>query len=67
MPRVKAKPIRLIDILNAINEDEYVKITYNHGRNTYSNTSKLAEVDFKDYLGTEIIGITASGTIHIFI
>ena len=68
MPRIKAKPIRLIDILNTINENEIVKITYNHGRNTYSQTSKQLETIFEKDLGTEVIAVTSDGgTIRIFI
>lgn len=68
MAAIKAKPIRLIDLLNSINQEEYVLITFNNGRSTYSNSVGRAEIDFKPDLGKEIKGITVrSGTLNIFI
>lgn len=68
MPKIKAKPLRLIDVLYAINPDEIVKITYNHGRNTCSWPVRQLEVEFSKDLGKEIIGLTSGGgTITIFI
>ena len=68
MAAIKAKPVRLIDILHTINEGEFVLITYNNGRSTYSNTSSMAEADFKSELSKEIKALTCSGgTVHIYI
>ena len=68
MPAIKAKMPRLIDILGAINENEIVVVTYNHGRTTYSNTAGMVEQDLKRELSTTIIGMTCdSGAIHIYL
>lgn len=68
MANAKAKPIRLIDLLGAINLEDFVIITYNNGRNTYSNQVKNAEVDFKEYLTKPVLGIRSDGgSIRIFI
>lgn len=68
MPAIKAKLPRLIDVLAAINENEIVVVTYNHGRATYSNTAKMVEQELRRELSTVIIGMTCdSGAIRIFI
>lgn len=68
MGAIKAKPIRLIDILGVMHEDMYVIITFNGGRNSYSNAVRQAEVDFKPELGKEVKGVaTSNGVIQIFI
>ena len=65
---IKAKPIRLIDQLNVMSKDMYVIITFNGGRNSYSNKVGQAEIDFKPDLGKEVKGVTTSnGVIQIFI
>lgn len=68
MPRY-SKILKLGTIINAINPKEFVLITYNHGRNTWSGPAGLAEINFKDELATEVIGITGQegGAIKIFI
>ena len=64
----KAKPVRLIDFLYLLGENEIVVVTVNHGRNSYSNTCKQLEIDLKDYLTSNIKGIQPySGTIQIFV
>ena len=68
MSKVKAREVRLIDILNCIYQDEIIHITYEHGRYTYSNTAIMAEIDFDKYLGTQIIGIDCNcGVLTIYI
>lgn len=68
MPAIKAKSMRLIDILGVMNLDEYVLVTYNRGRNTYSGTVENVENTFRKMLGSEIKALTADGsTIKIYI
>lgn len=68
MPAIKAKPVRLIDILGTINEQEIIKLTYNHGRNSCSNTVAFIENEFKRDLSTTIRGMTCrNGKINIYI
>ena len=68
MPRY-SKVLKLGTILNAINASEFVLITYNHGRNTWSGPAGVAETNFKEELATEVIEITGQegGAIKIFI
>lgn len=68
MPAIKAKPVRLIDVLGTINEQEIVVITFNHGRNSCSNTVAFLEDEFKRDLSTAIKGMTCrGGAINIYI
>ena len=68
MAALKAKTVRLIDFLYLLGPQQYVIITYNRGRNYYSNTSEVAEVEMKEYLGCEVKGVAInSGTIQVFI
>lgn len=68
MGAIKAKPIRLIDILGCMNLESYVVITFNNGRNSYSNTVRQAERDFSKELGAVLKGLTvSSGVLQVFI
>jgi hypothetical protein len=64
----KAKPVRLIDLLYCMNEEDYIVVTINHGRNSISNSAKVIESTMKDYLTSEIKGLKVnSGTIQVFL
>lgn len=66
--QAKPKHIRLIDVLNTINENEYILVTLNNGRNTFSHSVHRMEAVLKDYLTSEIKALTVNcGVIQIFI
>lgn len=68
MGAIKAKPVRLIDLLGTLNEQEIVVIRLNSGRNSFSNTVGNLEKELRSELNKNINGITCmSGTINIFI
>lgn len=68
MGAIKAKPVRLIDILGCMNRESYIVITFNNGRNSYSNTVRQAEKDFSKELGVALKGLTVSGgVLQVFI
>lgn len=68
MPKLKAKSVRVIDMLNLISDSEIVLITTNHGRTTYSNYARVIERELADLLDKEIIAVTvASGTLQMFV
>lgn len=63
-----SKTLKLGTLLNAINTQEFVLITYNHGRSTWSGPAGQAETVFAKDLGMPIIALTAQGgTIKAFI
>lgn len=66
MPALKAKPVRLIDLLYTMSESDFIVVTA--GRNSYSNTVAVIEAQFKNELGKEIKGIKVNGgTLQVFI
>lgn len=68
MPAIKAKQVRLIDILNTINQQEVVLITFNDGRNSCYAPSIKIEETFRNELGDAVKAITCSnGILDIFI
>lgn len=68
MGAIKAKPVRLIDLLGTLNEQEIVVVRLNSGRNSFSNTVGNLEKELRSELNKNINGITCmSGTINIFI
>lgn len=68
MPALKAKPVRLIDLLYTMAETDFIVVTTNNGRNSYSNTVTIIEAQFKNELGKEIKGLKVNGgTLQVFI
>ena len=68
MPVIKAKPVRLIDVLNIINVGQTVILTFNSGRNSCSNSCCEIERIFKTELGCTVKGITCvEGVINFII
>ena len=62
-----SKVLKLGTPLSAMSPAEYILITYNHGRYTWSGLVSAAEAEFSKDLGTELTAITAdSGVVRVF-
>lgn len=68
MGRVKAKPIRLIDLLGLLDINAIVRVTVLGGRQ-YELTAGQAEVELSNCMTNTVKGIIGqpNSTIHVFI
>ena len=68
MSRVKAKPVRLVDMLGLFSDDDMVVVRFRYNtKPTHSNYVRLLKAQLDAYLGCNVIGVTASGAVNILI
>lgn len=68
MSRLKAKPIRLIDILGILDDQDIIVVMFKNGsRLTHSNYVRQLRVQLEKYLGCNIVGMISGGSITVMI
>ena len=68
MAKVKPRPVRLVDILNILDDNDMAIVMFKYNtRPTHSNYVKNLKVQLDMFLGAEIVGITDSGAITFLI
>ena len=68
MARVKAKPIRLVDMLRLLDDNDMIVVMFKYNtKPTHSNYVKKLKILLDEYLGAEVVGITSSGAITLLI
>lgn len=68
MSRLKAKSIRLIDMLAILNDADIVVVMFKNGsKPTHSNYVRQLRIQLDSYLGCHVVGMLSGGSVTLLI